>query len=210
MNSFTWKEETIEALYDLGGIAHIKEIYNRIIERNNLDLSNAKTPKRTLSRVLQSHSFSTTYGTENIFYCVYGVKSKKGIWGLVDYTLDNMGYNLSMDDNSFSEGHVNLRQHIIRERNPELIRKAKEKFKLEHNGKLYCEICKFDFFKKYGELGKDFIEAHHIKPISKMKDGEKTNINDIVMLCSNCHSMIHRKKPWLSKDRLSELLKNNL
>ena len=31
---------------------------------------------------------------------------------------------------------------------------------------------------------------------------EKTKIEDIVMLCSNCHSMIHRKKPWTTKDNL--------
>lgn len=39
-----------------------------------------------------------------------------------------------------------------------------------------------------------------------MKEGEKTNLNDIVMLCSNCHSMVHRKKPWLEKEELKLIL----
>lgn len=206
MQKITWKEETIEALKDLGGIAHVDDILNRIIERNNLDMSSAKTPNKTLARVLQTYTFSTEYGTDNIFYPVYGIDARKGIWGLVDYILDNIGYNLSIEDDLFSEGKSRLCQHIIRERNQEIIKQAKQKFKSEHNGKLFCEVCEFDFVKEYGKLGEDFIEAHHIKPVSEMDPGEKTNINDIVMICSNCHSMIHRKKPWLKKEELKKLL----
>ena len=36
---------------------------------------------------------------------------------------------------------------------------------------------------------------------------EKTKIEDIVMLCSNCHSMVHRRKPWTTKEDLKKLLK---
>ena len=61
---------------------------------------------------------------------------------------------------------------------------------------------------KYGDIGKDFIEAHHIEPrFQKMKEGESTNINDIVMVCSNCHSMIHRRKPWLNKNEIRDIIK---
>lgn len=84
---------------------------------------------------------------------------------------------------------------------------AKKQFKERHNGKLFCEICGFSFADKYGDIGKDFIEAHHIKPVSEMKEGESTNINDIVMVCSNCHSMIHRRKPWLNKNEIRDIIK---
>ncbi len=30
---------------------------------------------------------------------------------------------------------------------------------MSKHGRLYCEVCKFDFEKKYGVIGKDFIEA---------------------------------------------------
>ena len=209
MINATWKEETIAALMDLGGVAHISDIFNRIVERGKIDMSMAKTPERTLSRVLQTYSHSTSYGVENIFYCVYGVDARKGIWGLVDHAVDNIGLSLSQDEEYFSEGKKKLRQHITRERNSQLIKKAKEKCKEKHEGKLFCEICEVDFSQRYGELGKDFIEAHHIKPVSEMQDGEETSINDIVMLCSNCHSMVHRKKPWLTREELKSILKNN-
>ena len=57
-------------------------------------------------------------------------------------------------------------------------------------------------------MGEKFIEAHHIKPVSQMDENEKTSIDDIVMVCSNCHSMIHRKKPWLTIDKIKEILEN--
>lgn len=58
-----------------------------------------------------------------------------------------------------------------------------------------CMICGFDFASVYGEAGVGFIEVHHIKPLAD-KD-EITTVNpetDLVCLCSNCHSIIHRKK----------------
>ena len=67
-------------------------------------------------------------------------------------------------------------------------------------------IDEFDFLVTYGKLGDGFIECHHNKPVSKMKLGEKTNIVDLALLCSNCHRMIHRRKPWLSVPQLKDLL----
>lgn len=71
---------------------------------------------------------------------------------------------------------------------------------------LKCEVCGFDFGKTYGELGAGYIEVHHKKPVS---DGERiTDINeDLVMLCSNCHRMIHRGKDHMIT---VEELQNNL
>jgi predicted restriction endonuclease len=79
---------------------------------------------------------------------------------------------------------VRLEKH---ERNPEL-RKAC----IAHYGYV-CQVCGLDFTKAYGDLGKEFIEVHHLTPISTI-DGEHEvdPIEDLVPLCSNCHSMIHR------------------
>ena len=57
--------------------------------------------------------------------------------------------------------------------------------------KLKCEVCGFDFEEVYGELGAGYIEVHYKKPVS---DGVRiTDLNnDLVMLCANCHTMIHR------------------
>jgi 5-methylcytosine-specific restriction protein A len=56
-----------------------------------------------------------------------------------------------------------------------------------------CQVCGINFEQTYGEIGKDFIEVHHLYPVSQ---GErKVNpIKDLIPLCSNCHSMIHRQE----------------
>ena len=74
------------------------------------------------------------------------------------------------------------------------------------NQPLLCEACGFDFEQVYGEHGKGFIECHHTKPVSELKAGEKTKLSDLALVCSNCHRMIHRRRPWLSVSELGELL----
>lgn len=70
------------------------------------------------------------------------------------------------------------------------------------DGGISCVVCGFDFQKKYGDLGKDFIEIHHEQPLF-LYEGEKPDVflkeavNTVKPLCSNCHRMIHlgpRKK----------------
>ena len=79
---------------------------------------------------------------------------------------------------------------------------------INHHG-LGCACCEFNFGKIYGEIGKDFIEIHHTKPISSFTDEEIVNpITDLVPLCSNCHRMIHRRKgKVLTIDELKNLLR---
>ena len=61
-----------------------------------------------------------------------------------------------------------------------------------------------DFKDKYGKRGEDFIECHHINPISLGE--KKTSLSDLVLLCSNCHRMIHKKQPWLELHELIEII----
>ncbi|MGG1639534.1 HNH endonuclease [Paenibacillus sp. NRS-1760] len=105
----------------------------------------------------------------------------------------------------YEEGKELLRLHKVRERDPKLIKDAKKRFKKSH-GELFCEACGINFEKVYGERGKDFIEGHHKKPVSEMKEGETTKVEDIGMLCSNCHRMIHRI-PMISIEELKKSLR---
>lgn len=111
--------------------------------------------------------------------------------------------------NGFPEGKLKERLHVARERNRELVRQAKL-LALTRNGCLKCACCGFDFFAVYGEVGRGFIEAHHSKPVSSLhEDGEETKIEDLALVCSNCHRMLHRRRPWLEMDKLNHLLSSN-
>lgn len=73
-----------------------------------------------------------------------------------------------------------------------------------------CKICGFDFGKKYGFVGKDYIEIHHIKPLYKSEAPKEINPRvDLIPVCSNCHRMLHRKKGTvLLPDELSTIIRN--
>ncbi|MDE7314556.1 MAG: HNH endonuclease [Mucispirillum sp.] len=121
----------------------------------------------------------------------YSKGFRSGIWGIREKYINY--YKDEYDDYLYEEGHPDLKEHIIRERSPQVIQQAKEKFKEKHNSKLFCQICGFDFSKTYGKLGENFIEGHHIIPISSIQSNSKTGIEDIYLVCSNCHSMLHQK-----------------
>lgn len=76
---------------------------------------------------------------------------------------------------------------------------------INQNGSV-CQICGFDFHKTYGDIGRNYIEAHHTKPVSEMKEGDVTRIEDLAMVCANCHRMLHRKKPLLKPHDLKNYL----
>jgi 5-methylcytosine-specific restriction protein A len=104
--------------------------------------------------------------------------------------------SLSQDDETTSDkAHAPLfedpsrfRLHKRVERNSKLVEQVK---KLKGSK---CEACSMDFSRKYGEIGKGYIEAHHLKPVSTLEK-MRTELNpavDFAVLCANCHRMIHR------------------
>jgi len=104
-----------------------------------------------------------------------------------------------------SEGRLLTRIHLRRERNRALIA-SKKRLVLKQGGLLTCEVCGFSFKAEYGDRGDGFIECHHTKPLETLGPGGKTHVRDLALVCSNCHRMIHRRRPWLSIDQLRELL----
>jgi 5-methylcytosine-specific restriction protein A len=95
------------------------------------------------------------------------------------------------------EGRLLTRLHMQRERSRALV-EQKKRAVLKVTGRLVCEACGFDFEAAYGERGKGFIEAHHALPLHQLTPGTKTRLEDLRLLCANCHRMIHVRRPWLT------------
>lgn len=76
--------------------------------------------------------------------------------------------------------------HLTRERSKYLAVQAK--IRDDHR----CRICRMKFDETYGEMGRDFAEAHHIVPLSRLKEGVRTDLGDLITVCANCHRMLHR------------------
>lgn len=113
--------------------------------------------------------------------------------------------DLSEEEGSI-EGAFKFRLSNYYERDPSIRAKA-----VKIHG-LICKACNFDFEETYGELGKNFIEVHHLVPLSTYKEAKIVNPEkDMTVLCSNCHRMIHRKHNGniLSLEELKDLIVKN-
>jgi 5-methylcytosine-specific restriction protein A len=212
----TYRSEIIAALCTLGGQGKLKDIYDVIENRNLLPAISTNTNwQAQVRKQLQSDNddMKTQTSGKNLFWSVEGKGS--GIWGLRDlsqYQENDLFYNFSANgeiidnqtpiiNNEFIEGATKKILVNKYERNYKLREKCIELF-----GCL-CTICSFNFEEFYGLQGKGFIEVHHITPISAIGHDYIAHPDELRPVCSNCHSMIHRYKPFLQINELKDLIK---
>jgi hypothetical protein len=105
---------------------------------------------------------------------------------------------------SADETKRRLVSHFKIDRDPKIRRAKIEEFIGQH-GDVYCENCRFSFRERYGRLGEGFIEVHHRKPLATLLPNEVTTLGDLMLLCANCHRIVHRRKPPLTPEGLSEI-----
>lgn len=103
------------------------------------------------------------------------------------------------------EGRIITRLHRTRERDRGIVRRKKADFRKRH-GSLHCEACGFDFAARYGSRGEEVIECHHTNPLAFLTPGSTTKLDDLVLLCANCHRIIHVRSPWLTIAELKGIL----
>lgn len=110
--------------------------------------------------------------------------------------------------NGAYEGNSRLVSHLKRERNHKIV-ELKKQDTLNKLGRLRCEVCCFDFEKVYGKHGAGFCEVHHLLPLHKADGIVKTALDDLAIICSNCHRIIHRIDPMPSIQELSKIVNDN-
>ena len=163
-----------------------------------LKLSNFKAiDKNYLGKGMQSYSKLEKEVFEEF---VINKEKLKAIASEIRKTIENpiLAANISKieeDENSeidaVKEGQVLYKLHKVRERDKKIVT-AKKQQVLKEKGVLRCEACGFDFKKTYGDLGEGFIECHHLTPLSNFISAKETTLEDLALLCSNCHRMIHK------------------
>lgn len=109
------------------------------------------------------------------------------------------------EEKPFFEGKTILVLHKLQERNAAVINRKKQ-IALRSIGALSCEACDFDYYKYYGQIGRGIIECHHNVPVSQIKFEHSVQLNDLSLICSNCHGVIHFSRPWLMVEELREVL----
>lgn len=100
------------------------------------------------------------------------------------------------------EGAIALRNHLARERDPAII-----KLKKRSAETLICEVCGFSFAETYGTLAAGYCEVHHLLPLSLLDSVRKTGLEDLVILCANCHRVAHLRTPPFEISEIRSMLK---
>lgn len=90
------------------------------------------------------------------------------------------------------EGQVRL-LFVRHRRREQRVRRAKIEATLAATGRLACEVpgCGFDFERRYGAAARGFAHVHHLKPLASLEAPRRTRLEDVAIVCANCHAMIH-------------------
>ncbi|KNY04771.1 hypothetical protein AKH00_14910 [Microbacterium sp. GCS4] len=96
-------------------------------------------------------------------------------------------------------------EHIARRRERDRgLRTRKIRAVLDAGGTTACEVCGFDFGLTYGERGEGYVEVHHVRPLH-VTGATVTRLDDLALLCANCHRMCHRGQ-WITPEDVRALL----
>jgi 5-methylcytosine-specific restriction protein A len=69
-----------------------------------------------------------------------------------------------------------------------------------------CAVCGFSFGSTYGDVGKGYIEIHHLTPVHLMAAPRTVDpASELAPLCANCHRMAHRVDPPYAIEQLKEI-----
>lgn len=172
----TWTEDITLALKQLGGIAPLSEIYERVaaIRQKPHPADLGASVRGAIER---NSSDSTVFSGTDLFFSVHGIGG--GVWGLRSFEKPTP---LASDIDAIGDEAPQRRHQetyrILRDT------ALARQIKLLHKNK--CQICGESIGLASGEF---YSEAHHIQPLGDPHKGPDTSEN-IIVLCPNHHVML--------------------
>ena len=185
----TWKEAYnffYEAVGDdrtplqfRNSIKNARDTFDILFENGRIGWKDKDGNQPSLStRFMQVHENWKDRSNEQLENYVLGLRS----------SLLTDGLNDCSSPEARTEGGKRVFISVRRERAPKLRSDA-----LALHG-YDCMSCNFNFEEFYGEIGKGFIEVHHVVPLADAAKRETNPETDLLVLCANCHRMVHRRK----------------
>lgn len=114
--------------------------------------------------------------------------------------IENILTKTQIKDTEVLEGGGEYREVLWRYRNRGIINEKKS------NSDYTCEICEFNFSGVYGAIGNEYIVIHHLDPIGSREHATMTRLEDLALVCDNCHRMLHRKSPPYTPEELKKFM----
>jgi predicted HNH restriction endonuclease len=185
-------------LRDKGGQGKPDEIYEEIAQRTGLTADERQVSDSRGKPLYQS---LIRFARADLLEQGVLESPKRGVWRLKEVEIARQELGI-LNPELFPEGAEAFKEHRTHERNPALVRQAKEQ------NPLTCQVCAFDFGDSYGDAGAGYIECHHLIPVSELQarhlDG--STLDSVALLCANCHRMAHYNyKTERGRSRLLDL-----
>ena len=129
-----------------------------------------------------------------------GISAIPGYVRMLDAKTDNFD-DVDIHDHGVTEGSRQLVFHLARERKQSLVLRKKKSA-----ASLNCEACKFSFSQIYGATAAKYCEVHHLVPLGKVEHTTRTRMQDLAILCANCHRVVHLRNPPYTLEELRAIL----
>jgi hypothetical protein len=112
--------------------------------------------------------------------------------------------DIDVHEPTAKEGNRKLTNHLCCERNQSIVRAKKNAAP-----DLKCQVCGFSFEEFYGERAKEYCEVHHLIPLAQLKESTETHLEDLAILCANCHRVVHLTNPPCTLEDLRKIVLHN-
>ena len=111
--------------------------------------------------------------------------------------VDTPTVDIDIHEYEGTEGKKRLLVHLSRERDRKLVLQKKWT-----SPSLACEVCGFSFAYVYGKQAAAYGEVHYLVPLAEAIAERKTSLEDLALLCANCHRVVHLKNPPFTLEEL--------
>jgi 5-methylcytosine-specific restriction protein A len=199
-----WGRRFLQAVRRKGGLATAK----RMLEPRNpgqragLDaLLNANRPDLTMEAVLLQSQFRPLFSEAELQVAA----ERLGKYGKEAALRAAKRERLYPDELEPGRKYVEGARRQVRVNAYERNERARSAC-LKHYG-YGCAACGLLFEERYGDIGKDFIHVHHLKPLA-LSDGayQLDPIEDLRPVCPNCHAMLHHQERLMSIAELKAMI----
>lgn len=200
-----WGRRFLQSVRRNGGLATAKRMLlpRTSNQRKGLDaLLEAGRPELTVEAIVLQPRFRRLFTADELAVA----KERLGEYGVRVANYRRSRERLYPDELESGRKYYEGARRQVRvnayERDPKARRAC-----IESHG-LNCHVCRFNFFERYGELGKGFIHVHHLKPLA-LTEGtyELDPVKDLRPVCPNCHAMLHRGETVLAIEELRRHLR---
>ncbi len=129
----------------------------------------------------------------------FSVTEIADLWVVLERESSAKHLVLPLEEEIFREGGRKYVTHLMVERSRSLVDFLKA------TSVWICDICSDDYAARYGI---EYIEAHHKTPISTLTSEHIVKLEDLVLLCPNCHKAVHiiMKRSELDYDEIKRCL----